>query len=64
MNNAERVNTKVKWLEMFLREYLKRTGITYCAGDDEAVEKYFESHSPTEAVSHEIIKYDLEEIGN
>ena len=58
---------KAKWLDMFLREYLKRTGITYGEGggiNDEAVEKYFESHSPTEAVSHEIIKYDLEEIGN
>lgn len=55
-----------RWLEVFKKEYRRRTGITWNedAGrtDEEALKYYFPKTCPFDAVHDQIVKYDLVEL--
>jgi len=56
---------KAEWEGEFFEEYKRRVGISYRdAGGDvaEAFDRYNVNMSPSEAVTHEIEQYDLEDL--
>lgn len=56
---------KDQWLTVFKAEYLRRTGITFEDGGgtaEEAVDRYWPSDCPLDAVLHQIDKYGLDDI--
>ncbi len=53
------------WKYMFLHKYVERTGISWedGGGDDEEMERYFDGNfTPSDAVQHQMDKYDLEDL--